>query len=52
MKFCCLAEFLEWNLFKLASNGKFGFSRPDFDGNMLAKGISLTRKARDNEVSI
>ena len=38
------ANFSTWNLFKLASFGKFGFSRPDLDGNMLAKGIYLREK--------
>ena len=27
--------------------GKFGFSRPDLDGNKLAKGMYLARKASD-----
>ena len=40
------AKFSAWNLFKLISYGKFGFSRPDLDGNKLAKGMSLARKAR------
>ena len=31
-------------------HGKFGFSRPDLDGNQLAKGICLVRKARGREV--
>ena len=35
------AKFSAWNLFKLASYGKFGFSRPDLDGNKLAKGMCL-----------
>ena len=30
---------------------KFGLSRPDLDGNKLAKGIYLARKARDRELS-
>ena len=49
---CCFAEakFSAWNLFKLASYGKFGFSRRDLDGNKLAKGMCLVRKARDREV--
>ena len=52
--FCCFAEakFSEWNLFKLASYGKFSFSRPDSNGNKLAKGICLARKVRDREVLI
>ena len=52
-KFCCFTEakFSALNLFKLASNGKFG-SRPDLDGNKLAKGMCLVRKARDREVII
>ena len=40
------------NLFKLASYCKFGFSRPDLDGNKLAKDMCLARKARDREVFI
>ena len=35
---------------KLTSSGKFGFSRPDLDGNKLAKGMCLARKARDREM--
>ena len=38
----CLAS----NLFKLAFYGKFGFSRPDLDGNKLAKGMYLARKVK------
>ena len=38
------AKFSIWNLFKLTSYGKFGFSRPDLDGNKLAKGMYLARK--------
>ena len=45
-------KFSAWNLFKRASYGKFGFSRPDLDGNKLAKGMCLARKARDREVFI
>ena len=41
-----------WNLYKLASFGNFGFSRPELDGNKLAKGMCLVRKARDREVFI
>ena len=37
------------NLFKLPPYCKFGFSRPDLDGNKLAKGMCLVRKARDRE---
>ena len=37
---------------KLASYGKFGFSRPDLDRNKLAKDTCLARKARDREVLI
>ena len=37
------------NLFELASYSKFGFSRPDLDGNKPAKGMCLVRKARDRE---
>ena len=34
---------MAWNLFKLASYGKFGFSRSDLDGNKLvAKGMCLS----------
>ena len=40
------------NLIELASYGKFGFSRLDLDGNMLAKGICLARKVRDRGVFI
>ena len=29
---------MAWNLFKLASYGKFGLSRPYLDTNKLAKG--------------
>ena len=52
--FCCFAEakFSVWNLFKLASYDKYGFSRPDLDGSKLAKGMCLARKARDREVFI
>ena len=45
-------KFSAWNLIKLASYGKFGFSRPDLDGNKLAKGKRLGRKVRDREVFI
>ena len=38
------------NLFELVSYCKFGFSRPDLDGNKLAKGVCLARKAGDREV--
>ena len=44
------AKFSARNLFKLASYDKFGFSRPDLDGNKLAKRMYLVRKARDREV--
>ena len=49
---CCFAEakFSAWNLFKLTSYGKFGFFRPDLDGNKLAKGMCLARQAIDREV--
>ena len=52
--FCCFVEakFLAWNLFKLASYGKFGFSRLDLDGNKLAKGRCLASKMRDKEVFV
>ena len=43
------AKFSVWNLFELASYGKFGFSRPDLDENTLAKGNCLARKARHRE---
>ena len=43
------AKFLGCNLLKLASYGKFG-SRPDLDGNKLAKVMCLVRKMRDREV--
>ena len=33
-------------------HGKFGFSRPELDGNTLAKGMGLARKMRDKEVFI
>ena len=46
------AKFSAWNLLELASYGKFGFSRPDLDGNKPAKGMCLVRKARDREVFI
>ena len=46
------AKFLTWNLLKLASYGKFGFSRSDLDGNKLGKDIYLARKARDREMFI
>ena len=41
------ANFLAWNLFELASYGKFGLSRPDLDGNKLAKGMCFARKVKD-----
>ena len=37
-------------LVSLHPYGKLGFSRPDLDGNKLAKG--LVRKPRDKEVFI
>ena len=46
------AKFSIWNLLKLTSCGKFGFSRPDLDGNKLAKGMYLARKAKDREMFI
>ena len=51
---CCFVEtrFSVWNLFKLVSYVKFGFSRPDLDGNKLAKGMCLARKPRDREMFI
>ena len=45
------AKFSAWNLFKHASYGKFGFSRPHLDGNKLAKVMSLA-KTKDKEVFI
>ena len=47
VQFCCFTEakFSAWNLFKLVSYGKFGFSRP-------ANGMCLARKVRDREVFI
>ena len=30
-------------MFKFASYGKFGFSRPDFDGNKIANGMCLAK---------
>ena len=52
--FCCFAEakFSAWNLFELAFYSMFGFSRPDLDGNKLAKGMCLVRKMGDREVFI
>ena len=35
----------------IISNGKFGFSRPDLDGNKAAKGKCLARKVRVKEVT-
>ena len=54
LSFLLLAEakFPTWSLFKLTPYGKFGFSRPDLDGNKLAKGVYLARKASDREVFI
>ena len=43
------AKFSAWKLFKLASYGNFDFSRPDLDGNKLAKGMCLARKAREEK---
>ena len=43
-------KFSIWNLFKLTSYGKFGFSRLDLDGNKLAKGMYLVRKTSHREV--
>ena len=42
MSFCCFtaeAKFSTWKLLKLASNGKFDFSKPDLDGNKLGNSI-------------
>ena len=36
-------------LFKLTSYGKFGFFRPDLDGNKLAKGMYFAKIASDRE---
>ena len=44
------AKLSDWNLLELISYGKFGFSRPDLDGNKPAKGKCLSRKVRDREV--
>ena len=39
------AKYLAWNLFKLASYGTFGFSRPDYlDGSKLANSLCFARK--------
>ena len=46
------AKFSAWNLFKLASYGKFDFFRLDLDGNKLAISMCLARNARDREVFI
>ena len=46
------AKFSAWNLLELVSYGKFGFSRPDLDGNKVAKGKCLARKVRDKEVFV
>ena len=46
------AKFSAYNLLELVSFGKFGFSRPDLDGNKLAKGKCLVRQVRDKEVLI
>ena len=44
------AKFSAQNLLELVSYGKFGFSKPDLDGNKPAKGKCLARKVRDKEV--
>ena len=44
-------KFSAWNLIELVSYGKFGFSRPDLDGNKPAKG-KLAGKEMDKEVFI
>ena len=36
----------------VASYDNFSFSRPDLDGNKLAKGMCLARKMRDKEAFI
>ena len=45
-------KFSAQNLLELVSYSKFGFSRPDLDGNKPAKGKYLARKARDKEMFI
>ena len=49
---CCSieAKFSAWNLLEIVYYGKFGFSRPDLDGNKLAIGECFARKARDRVV--
>ena len=39
-------------LLELVSYGKFGFSRPDLDGNKPGKGNCLATKVRDKEVFV
>ena len=39
-------------LVQVTSYSKFGFSRPDIDGNKLAKGMCLARNMKDKEVFI
>ena len=48
-KFCFVTP-RKQNLLELVSYGKFGFSRPDLDGNKSAKGKCLARKVRDRSV--
>ena len=38
------AKFLAYNLFEIIPYCKFGFSRPDLDGNKAAKGMCLAIK--------
>ena len=45
-------NFSAWNFLKLVSYSKFGFSRPDLDGNKPAKGKYIAGKMRKNEVFI
>ena len=39
-------------ILKPESCGKFGFYRPDLDGNKLAEGMCLARKEKDRELFI
>ena len=52
-KFCFVASRrLSFQHGTCSSYSKFGFSRPDLNGNKLAKGMCLTRKVRYREVFI
>ena len=54
-KFCFVArrdKVLGMELVRACIYNKFGFSRPDLNGNKLAKGMCLARKARNREVFI